>query len=186
MTAAEQNLTIDLDLAELRAVTAFSVACAEPALAIFERECPEDPRPRAVLDEARKFAAGGKRTKALRMTSLDAHRAARAARESGREAAFEAARAAGHAGASAYLHPLAKATQVPHILGAAANAARAFELEAGDDPAVGAGHIEKLAGLAGPVVVDVLKRYPDAPGGGRRAGELLRTLDASLRSRSVL
>ncbi|WP_414938395.1 putative immunity protein [Amycolatopsis sp. cmx-11-51] len=175
------NLMIDLDLAELREVTDFAVACAEPALAIFERECPDDPRPRAVLDEARRFASGDKRTKSLRVTALDAHRAARAARESGREAAFDAARAAGHAGASAYLHPLAKATQVPHILGAAANAARAFELDAGDDPAVGAGYIEKMAGLAGPVVVDVLKRYPDAPDGGRRAGELLRMLDVLLR-----
>lgn len=94
-------------------------------------------------------APGGKRTKALRVTALDAHRAARAARESGREAAFEAA--------------------------------RAFELDAGDDPAVGAGYVEKTAGLAGPVVVEVLKRYPDAPAGGRRAGELLRMLDVLLR-----
>ncbi|KZB82963.1 putative immunity protein [Amycolatopsis regifaucium] len=175
------NLTIELDLAELREITAFAVACAEPALVLFERDFPEDPRPRAVLGEARLFAAGGKRTKALRVTALDAHRAARTAREEGREAAFEAARAAGHAGASAYLHPLAKATQVPHILGAAADAARAFELDADGDPAVGARYLEQARELAGPVVVDVLTRYPDAPGGGGRAGELLRTLDVSLR-----
>ncbi len=175
-------MTIGLETAELREVTAFALACAEPALAIFERRYPDDPRPRAVLAEARAFAAGGRRTKALRTTSLAAHRAAKAAREDGQEAAFEAARAAGHAGASAYLHPLAKATQVLHILGSAADAARAFELDAGDDPGVGAEYLEKARALASPVVVDVLKRYPDAPGGGRRAGELLRTLDASLRA----
>ncbi|MEV6908306.1 putative immunity protein [Amycolatopsis sp. NPDC051071] len=175
-------MMIGLDLAELREITAFALACAEPALAIFERRYPGDPRPRAVLDEARVFAGGGKRTNALRMTALAAHRAAKTAREDGHEAAFEAARAAGHAGASAYLHPLAKATQVPHILGSAAGAARAFELDAGDDPGVGTEYIEKAKGLASPVVVDVLKRYPAAPGGGRRAGELLRILDAALRA----
>ena len=37
-------------------------------------------------------------------------------------------RAAGHAVGAAFLHPLAKATQVKHILGSAAHAARAFEL----------------------------------------------------------
>jgi hypothetical protein len=35
--------------------------------------------------------------------------------------------------------------------------------------------------LAPPVVVDVLRRYPSAPPGGRLVGELIRTLDASLR-----
>jgi hypothetical protein len=175
------NATIELDLAELREVTAFAVACAEPALAIFERHYPDDSRPRAVLDEARAFADGGKRTQALRVTALAAHRAAKTAREEGHEAAFEAARAAGHAGASAYLHPLAKATQVLHILGAAADAARAFELDAGDAPGVGVEYIENARDLASPVVVSVLTRYPDAPAGGRRAGELLRILDASLR-----
>ncbi len=120
MAAAEQNLTIDLGLAELRAVTAFSVARAEPGSTRHAGSRP-----------------GGKRTKASRVTSLDAHRAARAARPRG-------------------------------SVGVSASAGES-------DP-----------GLADSVVVDVLKRYPDAPGGGRRAGELLRTLDASLRSRSVL
>lgn len=130
---------------------------------------------------ARRFAAGGKRTKALRVIALAAHRAARAAEETGHEAAAGAARAAGHAGASAYLHPLAKATQVLHILGSADHAARAMALDAGDDPEVGAGYIEKARGLAGPVVGSVLLRYPGAPIGGGHAGELLRELDASLR-----
>jgi hypothetical protein len=40
--------------------------------------------------------------------------------------------------AAAYLHPLADAHQVKHILGAAAHAARAAELVAGDDRDVGA------------------------------------------------
>ncbi|MEV4200720.1 putative immunity protein [Micromonospora globbae] len=179
MTAADR--TIDLSTAELRAVTAYALACAEPALSIFERDCPGDPRPRAALDEARRFAAGGRRTKELRVTALAAHRAARAAQELRRDAAADAARAAGHAAAAAYLHPLAQATQVRHILGSAAHAARAAELDAGDDRAVGAEHVERARRLAGPVVVGVLARYPGAPPGGGRAGELLRELDAAVR-----
>ncbi|HZH22328.1 MAG TPA: exonuclease SbcC, partial [Geodermatophilus sp.] len=105
----------------------------------------------------------------------------RTAQETGRGAAVDAARAAGHAGGAAYLHPLAKAHQVTHILGSAAHAARAIELDAGDDRDVGADYIEEARGLAGPIVVSVLTRYPNAPGGGGRAGELLRGLDASLR-----
>jgi hypothetical protein len=77
--------------------------------------------------------------------------------------------------------PWQKATQVKHILGSAAHAARAFELSAGDDPTVGADHIAQSRILAHPVVVDVLRRYPAAPRGGGRVGELIRQLDASLR-----
>ncbi|WP_454197526.1 putative immunity protein [Nocardia sp. Marseille-Q1738] len=181
MNVADANPMVELSMAELREVTGYAVACAEPALAIFERDCPDDLRARAALDEARRFAAGGNRTKALRVTALAAHGAARTAREMGREAAVDAARAAGHAAAAAYLHPLAKATQVLHILGSAAHAARAIELDAGDDHYVGADYIEEATGLAGPIVVSVLTRYPNAPSGGGRAGELLRRLDASLR-----
>lgn len=181
MNATDENPVIELGMDELREITAYALACAEPALAIFERDCPEDPRPRAVLHEARGFAAGGRRTKAIRVTALDAHRAARAAGERGCAAAADAARAAGHAGAAAYLHPLAKATQGGHILMSAAHAARAFELDAGDERAVGDEYLEKATALAGPVVVSVLMRYPNAPSGRGRVGELWRRLDASLR-----
>jgi hypothetical protein len=51
----------------------------------------------------------------------------------------------------------------------------------GDDPAAGAEHIARSRTLAPPVVVDVLRRYPAAPPGGGRVGELIRRLDASLR-----
>src|SRR5688500_14034397 len=118
---------IELSMAELREIAGYAVVCAEPALGIFERDCTDDPRARAVLDEARRFAAGGKRTKALRVTALAALEAARTAQKMERGAAADAARAAGHAGGAAYLHPLAKATQVKHILASAAYAARAVE-----------------------------------------------------------
>lgn len=178
---ADENLMVELSMAELREITNYAVACAEPALAIFERDCTDDARARAALDEARRFATGGNRTKALRVAALDAHRAARAAGEMRHEAAADAARAAGYAGAAAYLHPLAKATQGGHILMPAAHAARAVELDAGDDRHVGAEYIERTRDLASPVVVCVLMRYPKAPSGRGRVGELWRALDASLR-----
>lgn len=87
------------------------------------------------------------------------------------------------AASGAYLHPLADAHQVKHILGAAAHAARAAELMAADDRDVGADHIEQARRRASSAVVDVLIRYPAAPPGGGRVGELLRDLDEALRGR---
>ncbi|ALG15007.1 putative immunity protein [Kibdelosporangium phytohabitans] len=168
-------------MAELRDVAGFAAACAEPALVIFERDCPGDERPRAAIDAARTFAEGANRTKGIRDSAWAAQRAYQEARDAGLEAASDVARAAVAAASAAYLHPLAKATQVIHILGAAAHAARAFELDAGDDRQIGDEFIRKAHELAGPVVVSVLTRYPDAPGGRGRVGELLRNLDASLR-----
>jgi hypothetical protein len=178
---ADDPATIELSRSELREVARYAVACARPALAIFERERPDDRRPRTALDAAQAFAAGAERTKALRDRAWAAHRAAQEAREAGQAAASDAARAAGHAVGAAFLHPLANATQVTHLLGSAAHAARAFELAAGDDPTVGAGHLAQARLRAPPVVVDVLRRYPVAPRGGGRVGELIRQLDASLR-----
>jgi hypothetical protein len=130
---------------------------------------------------AQAFADGGERTKALRDSAWAAHRAAQDARDAGQAAASAAARAAGHAVGAAFLHPLPKATQVKHILGSAAYAARAFELSAADDPTVGLDQLAQSRILAPPVVVEVLRRYPSAPSGAGRVGELIRILDASLR-----
>lgn len=178
---ADVSATIPLSREDLRAVAAYAAACARPALAISERERPGDPRPRAAVDAAQSFADGAERTSAIRDAAWAAQRAAHDARDAGQVAASEAARAALAAAGAAFLHPLAKATQVKHILGSAAHAARAFELAAGDDPAVGADHLARARALAAPVVVDVLRRYPAAPGGGGRVGELIRQLDALLR-----
>lgn len=178
---ADDSTTIELSQSELRDVAGYAVACARPALEIFERERPDDQRPRAAIDAAQAFADGAERTKALRDSAWAAQRAAQEARDAGQAAACDAARAALAAAGAAFLHPLAKATQVKHILGSAAHAARAFELTAGDDPIVGADHIAQSRSMASPVVVDVLRRYPVAPSGGGRVGELIRLLDASLR-----
>lgn len=181
MTPTAEGPTIELSVAELREITGYAVACAEPALAIFEKQYPDDRRPRSAIDAARAFANGAERTKAIRDTAWAAHRAYQQARDTGRAAAGEAARAAVAAAGAAYLHPLAKATQVLHILGPAAHAALAFELDAGGDRLVGAGYLEKARNMASSTVSSVLIRYPQAPSGRGRAGELVRELDASLR-----
>ncbi len=94
---ADDFPTIQLSRSELHQVTSYAVACARPALSLFER---------------RYGTALGRLTGRL----------------TGRFS-------------PAMLHPLTKATQLKHILGAAAHAARAFELFAGDDPTVAAHYI---------------------------------------------
>ncbi|MEU2438301.1 putative immunity protein [Streptomyces rubradiris] len=170
---------IALSKQELREVTAFAAASAEAALEVFEGDQPDDLRPREAVRAAWEFARGGERGKALRDSAWAALRAAKGADT---VAAREAARAAMSAAGAAYLHPLARATQVKHILGAGAHAARAAELVADDDRCVGVEHLERTLQRATPVLVDVLKRFPSAPRGGGRVGELIRMLDADLRS----
>jgi hypothetical protein len=165
---------------DLRAVTRYAAECARAVLEVFERAHPDDPRPRAAIEAAQAFAEGGERGKTLRDT---AWAALQAAQNSSTTCASQAARAAMAAAGAAYLHPLANATQVKHILGSAAHAARALECAAGDDPEVGAAHIAHAAERASLEVIAVLERYPPAPPGGGRVGALMRALDAMLRER---
>ncbi|TDO54878.1 hypothetical protein EV643_101669 [Kribbella sp. VKM Ac-2527] len=169
---------VELSMQDLRVVARYAAECAQEALPIFETSHPDDRRPRAAVESAWTFVDGAKRTNLQRISALAAHKAAR---EATTEAAQNAARAAGHAAAAAYLHPLAKSTQVGHILGAAACSAHAAELAADGDPSVGAARIQQARERATPALVAVLKRYPAAPSGNRVA-ELMSELDASLRS----
>ncbi|MDA8282926.1 MAG: NAD(+)--rifampin ADP-ribosyltransferase [Actinomycetota bacterium] len=168
----------ELTMDEVRAVAGYAVACAEPALIIFEKDRPEDSRPAAALRAGRTFAEGAPRSQLQRTAATEAHRAAR---DAATEAARHAATAAGAAAASAYLHPLAKATQVRHILGAAVHAARAAELVRGDDPVVAEYVITAAAKRATPMVLDVLTRYPRAPKARTRIAILMQRLDGMLR-----
>lgn len=167
----------ELTSEELREVARFALASAAPLLALFEEACPGDPRPRAALDAAQAFVDGAPRSRLQRVTSLDAHRAAAAAPC---EAARLAAQAAGDAASAAYLHPIAKAHQVGHLLRATANAARIAELGSADTGAADA-ELEAACRRANSVLVDVLRRYPPAPRGRSRTAELMAELDAALR-----
>ncbi|MEU8707953.1 putative immunity protein [Streptomyces sp. NPDC048565] len=168
----------DLTMDELRVVARYVVRHAEDVLSVFEQTVPDDPRPRTAIDAAWVFINGASRTILQRVTSLDAHRAAGCAPS---EAARLAARSAGDAASAAYLHPIAQAGQVGHILRASASAAHIAEIRAGGDPATVDALLERSRRRATPVLVDVLCRYPPAAGGGSRVARLMSTLDHSLR-----
>ena len=169
----------ELTMNELRVVARFVAQSAQEVLPVFEDAVPGDRRPRAAVDAAWGFAGGGRRTQLQRVTSLDAHRAAK---EAPTEVARLAARCAGDAASAAYLHPIAQTGQVGHILRAAAGAARIAEVLEGDDPGVGEREIERVRSRATPVLVDVLRRYPPVPTGGNRMAWLMSSLDAALRA----
>lgn len=156
----------------------YAAACAEPVQVLFRRACPDDCRPAQALAAARAFADGAARSRWQRTAATAAHRAGA---EAPSEAAKHAALAAGDAAAAAYLHPLARATQVRHILGAAAHAARAAELARGDDPVAGEYVLIASAQRAAPLVRGVLGRYPRAPRGRGRVAVLMERLDGLIR-----
>lgn len=177
-SAGHQTGDIELSMDELRAVTRFAVACAEPMLVLFERASPQDLRPAAALEAARVFADGAPRSRVLRGAGPDAHRAGG---EAPTEAARHAAMAAGDAAASAFLRQRATTSQARHILGAAAHAARAAESSRGDDPVVAEYVLDAAAQRATPIVRAVLSRYPRVPRGRTRMAALVRRLDDLIR-----
>ena len=162
---------------ELRVVARYVAESAEAVLPVFGSAHPGAPRPRAALRAAWDIVDGAPRAALPRTTSLDAHRAAR---EAATEVAGLAARSAGDAASAAYLHPLARATQVGHILRAAASAARIAELQEADAGAADRA-IEAARPRASPVLGDVQRRYPPAPASRTRVGVLMSALDSALR-----
>jgi hypothetical protein len=165
----------ELTTDELRVVARFVAETADELLPVFENANPDDARPRAAVAAAWLFVDGAPRTKLQRVASMDAHRAAR---EAPTEASRLAAQAAGDAASAAYLHPIAKAHQVGHILRAAANAARVSEINADSAAAT----IQKARQRATPALTDILLRYPPAPTGNSRVSQLMTALDTALRT----
>ncbi|SDT24999.1 putative immunity protein [Microlunatus soli] len=172
----------ELTMDELRVVARFATESAEEVLPIFEDAVPGDHRPRSAVEAAWEFINGAQRTKLQRVTSLEAHRAAKDATT---EMVALAARSAGDAASAAYLHPIAKASQVGHILRATASAARVAELNAADDHSAGESVINRAAERATPVLIDVLCRYPVATTANSRVAQLMSMLDAVLRAERV-
>ena len=168
-----------LSLESLRAIGGWTADCAERALSVYEKHADSDPRPRAAIEGIREFAAGGRRTARLRTLALEAHAAAR---EVDDPAAAAAARAAGAAAASAYTHPLADVHQTKHIVGPAAYAALALELDRDGDPTVGDGAVLWAIGHAPPEAREVLLQMPAREAGRSRLGTILCELDAGIRA----
>ncbi len=171
-----------LSLESLRAIGGWAADCAERALPIYEKQADSDSRPRAAIEGIRVFAAGGKRTAQLRSLALAAHAAAR---ETNDPAAAAAARAAGLAAASAYTHPLADVQQTKHIVGPAAYAALALELDHAGDPSIGDGEVRWAIEHVPVEVCAVLQQMPARQAGDSRLDTLLYELDAGIRGRTL-
>ena len=176
--SAKQYFTLSLE--SLRAIGGWAADCAERALPVYETHADPDPRPRAAIEGIREFACGGRRTARLRSLALEAHRAAR---EVGDPAAAAAARAAGSAAASAYTHPLADVHQTKHIVGPAAYAALALELDHAGDPSAGDAEIRWAIEHAPCEVGEVLLKMPARQAGKSRLDAILHELDAGIRAR---
>ena len=169
-----------LSLESLRALGSWAADCAERALPVFEKHIASDSRPRAAIDGIRVFAAGGKRTAQLRMLSLAAFSAAREADDD--PAAAAAARAAGLAASSAYTHPLVDVQQTKHIVGPAAYAALALELDQPGDPDIAAAEVRWAIEHVTAAVREILLQMPARQTGKSRIDQLLYELDAGIRS----
>ncbi len=97
-----------------RALALWAADCAQRVLSCFERNYPDDGRPRKAIEAGRSWARGKLTMREARVAAFAAHAAARAANH---PAARAAARAAGHAAATAHV--------VGHARPAAAYAVRA-------------------------------------------------------------
>jgi hypothetical protein len=175
----DESRYFTLSLESLRAIGAWAADCAERALPVYEARADSDPRPRAAIDGIREFASGERRTARLRNLALAAHAAAR---EAGDPAAAAAARAAGAAAASAYTHPLADVHQTKHVVGAAAYAALALELDRAADAGVGDAEVRRAIECAPSEAREVLLQMPARQPGRSRLDALLYELDAGIRA----
>ena len=179
---ARESKYFSLSLESLRSLGSWAADCAERALSVYENYANSDSRPRAAIEGIRVFAGGEKRTAQLRSLALAAYSAAR---DAGNPAAAAAARAAGLAASSAYTHPLADVQQTKHIVGPAAYAALALELDHGGDPNIGEGEVRWAIEHAPPEVREVLQQMPARQPGNSRLDTLLYELDAGIRSRTL-
>jgi hypothetical protein len=172
-----------LTLESLRALGSWAADCAERALPVYEKHAGSDSRPRAAIEGIRAFAAGGRRTAQLRSLALSAFSAAREAHD---PAAAAAARAAGLAASSAYTHPLADVQQTKHIVGPAAYAALALELNQGGHPSIGDHEVIWAIEHVTPIVGEILLHMPAREMGKTRLEHIMYQIDVRIRARNML
>jgi len=180
---ARESRYFPLSLESLRSLGSWAADCAERALSVYENYAASDSRPRAAIEGIRVFAGGEKRTAQLRTLALAAFSAAR---DAGNPAAAAAARAAGLAASSAYTHPLADVQQTKHIVGPAAYAALALELNLGGDHSIGDKEAIWAIEHVTPDVREVLMQMPSREMGRTRLENLMYRVDAGIRSRKML
>jgi hypothetical protein len=176
----KQKEYFDLSLDSLRILGKWTAVCSEQALPIYEAVNPNDPRPQAAIAGIREFAIGGKRVAALRKLSMDAYRAAL---ETEDKAASAAAQSASLAAASAYTHPLVDAAQTKHIVGPAAYAAQALEINAGNIPDASDEFVLWAINQVPEEVCGILMNMPARTEGKTRLDKLMFDLDQGLRKK---
>ncbi len=179
---ARESKYFSLNLESLRALGGWAADCAERALSVYETRADSDSRPRAAIGGIRMFATEGKRTVQLRSLALSAFSAAREAND---PAAAAAARAAGLAASSAYTHPLADVQQTKHIVGPAAYAALALELNQGGDYSIGDKEVIWAIEHVTPKVREILLQMPARESGKTRLENIMYKLDVSIRGRNM-
>ena len=175
---APESRYFSLSLESLRALGSWAADCAERALPVYENSANSDSRPRAALDGIRVFAGGGRRTAQLRSLALAAFSAAREADD---PAAAAAARAAGLAASSAYTHPLADVQQTKHIVGPAAYAALALELNQGGGHSIGDHEVVWAIEHVTPQARAILLQMPAREIGKTRLENIMYKLDVGIR-----
>jgi hypothetical protein len=180
---ARESKYFSLSLESLRFLGSWAADCAERALSVYENYTNSDSRPRAAIEGIRLFAGGGKRTAQLRSLALAAYSAAR---DAGNPAAAAAARAAGLAAASAYTHPLVDVQQTKHIVGPAAYAALALELNQGGDHSIGDNEVVWAIEHITPEVREVLLQMPAREIGRTRLENIMYKLDVNIRGWNML
>ena len=179
----DESKYFPLSMESLRMLGSWAADCAERALPLFEALTESNSRPRAAIAGIREFAGGGKRTAVLRSLALAAFSAAR---ESGDPAAAAAARAAGLAASSAYTHPLADVQQTKHIVGPAAYAALALELDQGGDENIGNAEVRWAIEHVPAEVCQILRHMPARQTGKSRLDRLLYELVAAIRTLQII
>jgi hypothetical protein len=180
---AHESRYFSLSLEALRALGSWAADCAERALSVYENSAHSDSRPRAAIEGIRTFAGGGRRTAQLRSLALSAFSAAREADD---PAAGAAARAAGLAASSAYTHPLADVQQTKHIVGPAAYAALALELNQGGDHSIGDHEVVWAIEHVPPEVREILLQMPAREIGKTRLEHIMYEIDARIRGQNML
>ncbi len=180
---ARESKYFSLSLESLRALGNWAADCAERALSVYETYTDSDSRPRTAIEGIRVFASGGRRTAQLRSLALSAFSAARDADD---PAAAAAARAAGLAASSAYTHPLADVQQTKHIVGPAAYAALALELNQGGDHSIGDHEVLGVIEHVPAEVHEILLQMPAREMGRTRLENLMYQIDVSIRGRNML
>ena len=169
----------ELTTDELRAIAAYAVACAEPALVIFAEGPSRRPSPGG---GSRKPRASSPRERPV-PASNGPPRPTPTARPGtprpnppGTQRALQGMPPPRHTSI-----PWRRRRRCATSSGSAAHAARAAELARGDDPVVAEYVVTAAAKRATPVVLDVLGRYPRAPKGRSRIAVLMQRLDSLLR-----